>query len=472
MKLQNIALSTLLVAVILLGSTALIGATAAAAIDTGPDDAVAPTGDWQALQAGEQDWYAFQYAGDRSQIQVRLEAVPEEGAAFAVWTPEQIRRWRAGSEVEPIGRGSPDPSTTGVQVWSGNFNDKGTYYLVVDYTGNRPATTYYLLTVSGDGVSLSASPPAATATPQPTKRTPKPAVPSEPTGMLVFQTSMGGDIYTVNVDGSNLQRIADGMDPTWSPDGSRIAFIRWREPRGVWVADIDSTGAATNEWRVFDWSEPRWTSWSPDGEEILFSRVSGGRLEEREFCFRGFCFTFPAYPHWKVGVVRAADGSFYEPPPPDSQVSRAPDWAPVGDQIVFDDVQGLRVQNLDRTVSYQITDDAKDTSPVWSPDGNQVAFVRRQHDHWEIYAVDADGGNVRRLTDTPKKPNGQVGNSASPAWSPDGNYLAFLTDRSGKWEIWIMRANGSNPKPMFKSALNGLALDYAALGELAISWTE
>lgn len=458
---------TMMVSIVLTVAVLMASTMAAlAATGTGPDDALVPSGDWQPLEAGEEHWYAFQYVGDGSQIRVLLEAVPEEGASFAVWTPEEARRWRAGSPVDPIGRGSADPSAPGKLVWTGNFNDKGTYYAVVEATGSQPGTTYYLLEVSGDGVSLSASPPTATATPQPTK--PKPAAPSEPTGKLVFQTGIGSGIYTINVDGSGLQRITEGMDPAWSPDGKQIALIRWTEPRGVWVLDVQSG----NEWRVFDWSDPRWTSWSPEGDEILFSRVTGGRLEAREFCFRGFCFTFPAHPHWKMGVVGVDGSSFYEPKPPDSQTSRAPSWSPVGDRVVFADVQGLRVQNLDGTDSYQITSDSRDTSPIWSPDGSRVAFVRRMHDHWDLYTVGADGSNLVRLTDTPKKPNGTVGNSASPAWSLDGSHIAFLTDRTGKWEIWVMTANGSGQQPMFETELDGLTLDYASLGERAISWTK
>jgi dipeptidyl aminopeptidase/acylaminoacyl peptidase len=476
---KMLAMNLLLTVIVLLAGS--ITATAAvAAQGTGPDDALVPSSEWQPLNVGDSYWYAFEYAGDGSQIQVRLEVEPAESAGFQVWTPGEIERWRLGLEANPIGRGSVDPSAAKVLVWSGNFNEVGIYYVVVEHAGNQPGTSYYLLTISGDGVSLPTSTPTPTATPEPTqpKAEPKSVAPSEPTGKLVFQTSMGGNIYTINVDGSGLQRITDGMDPVWSPDGEQIAFIRWRDPRGVWVIDADGSGAR----RVFDWSEARYPSWAPDGEQIVFTRQAGG-TEEREFCFRGRCFTIPARTFWKLGIVDPGDGSFVEPLP-NSDVSQTPDWSPAGDQIAFDAVHGLMVQSVDGTVSYQITDAANDTHPVWSPDGSKVAFTRRQHDHWEIYVVDvsngadADGGNVRRLTNTPQKANGEVASSAAPAWSPDGNYIAFLTDRAasatagGQWEIWVMRADGSGQQPMFGSELDGIALDYASLGERAISWTE
>jgi dipeptidyl aminopeptidase/acylaminoacyl peptidase len=457
--------SILLAIVVLLAGS--VAATAAAG-GTGPDDALVPDSDWHPLAPADSLWYGFQYAGDGSQIQVRLDAEPDDGATFEVWTPDGIRRWGAGLEADPVGRGGTDPAAPGALVWSGNFNEPGSYYVVVEHAGNPASTNYYQLTVSGDGVTLSATPPAPTAMPAPTGPQTRPAPPSKATGRLVFQTHVGGGIYTINVDGSGLQRVTSGMDPTWSPNGQEIAFIRWEEPRGVWVRNLEKD----HEWRAFDWTEPRWTSWSPQGDEIMFSRVSGGRLEEREFCFWGFCFTLPPNPHWITGIVSTDGSSFYEPTQPHSQVSRAPSWSPDGEKWVFADVQGLRVQTLDGSVSYEITHDAKDTSPTWSPDGDRVALVRRQHDHWEIYVVDADGRNPRRLTDTPQKPNGQVGNSVSPAWSPDGDYIAFLSDRSGKWEIWLMQANGSGQRPMFDTELDGLRLDYAFIGERAISWTE
>jgi len=444
-------------------------AAQAAPSGTGPDDALAVTGEWQQIGPGASRWYAFDYAGDGSQVQVRLEVYPEEGVTLAVWTPDGIRRRGLGLEADPVGRGSAGADN--VLSWAGNFTIPGTYYLVVAHAG-QPGPASYRLTVEGAGVSVAAPEPEATPKPAPT-RTPAKAQ-GKIAGRLVFQTTVGGPFYTINADGSGLRRITDGIDPVWSPDGERIAFVRWREPRGVWVVELDGSGAPANEWRAFDWSETRWPSWSPDGSEILFSRQYGGRQNPVERCFFGFCFTFPAHPHWKLGVVGAGGEDFREPP--SSDYSLGPDWAPPGapnsDRIVYADEQGLRVQSFDGTVSYLITDDSRDTAPVWSPDGSRVAFTRRQHDHWEVYVVDADGRNLKRLTHTPVKANGEVGHSAAPAWSPDGQYLAFLTDRLGQWEIWVMRANGGGLKPMFPGGLEGLRLEYGHIGDRAISWTE
>ena len=317
--------------------------------------------------------------------------------------------------------------------------------------------------------TINSSPPTLTpepaATAKPTAARPRPSATPEFAGRLVFQTTLGGDLYTINADGSDLQRITDGMDPAWSPDGQRIAFTRWREPRGVWVVDM-TTG---DERRVFDWSEARWPSWSPDGEQIVFSRHTGG-TSGREFCFRGRCFSIPARDFWNLGVVNPSGGSFAEPLP-NSDVSQSPDWSPDGERIVYDAVRGLQAQSPDGAISYALTDGARDTSPTWSPDGEQIAFTRRQHDHWEIYVVNADGRNLTRLTNTPLRPDCIPGNSTSPTWSPNGKYVAYLTDQTGTWEVWVLRADGSNPRPLFHTALDGLTVEYGFLAERALSWT-
>ena len=70
------------------------------------------------LGVGQQIWYAFQYAGDDSQILVDMQAKPGNGATFSIWTPADVANWAAGNKPDPVGHGSSDITSTGV-TWSG-----------------------------------------------------------------------------------------------------------------------------------------------------------------------------------------------------------------------------------------------------------------------------------------------------------------------------------------------------------------
>jgi Tol biopolymer transport system component len=81
---------------------------------------------------------------------------------------------------------------------------------------------------------------------------------------------------------------------------------------------------------------------------------------------------------------------------------------------------------------------ADNTSFAWSPDGRQIAFVSTKNDaNMEIYVMNADGTNVRRLTTN-------TFDDTDPTWSPDGSKIAFASNRDGNWEIYEMDADGQN----------------------------
>lgn len=78
-----------------------------------------------------------------------------------------------------------------------------------------------------------------------------------------------------------------------------------------------------------------------------------------------------------------------------------------------------------------------DSNPAWSPDGNQIAYASGLTGSGDIYVMDASGQNNHRLTSS-------TAADYQPAWSPDGSHIAFVSDRDGTREIYIMNADGSN----------------------------
>ena len=144
--------------------------------------------------------------------------------------------------------------------------------------------------------------------------------------------------------------------------------------------------------------------------------------------------------------------------------------------------------DLANNKSSALTNDLDDHSPVFSPDGHKIAVSYRQDNHWEVHVLNADGSGPLRLTQTSyevlmqqelKAETPHSYNNVAPTWSPDGSQIAFLTDRTGRWEIWVMNAEcvsqpegcGSNQHPMFSDAVNNqLHLTYNFVDERMLSW--
>jgi TolB protein len=354
-------------------------------------------------------------------------------------------------------------------------------WLQIAYSGQEAwiAAAYVDLSGSLATVPEVSTPPPPPPTPGLGQR-PSPNGKPELTGKLVFQVCNGCDIYVINADGSGLRHLTDGMDPAWSPDGKKVAFARWRDPRGIYVIDEDGR----NETLLFGWSQAKAPAWSPDGSHIAFTRQYGGREEDVERSFYGFQWTLPAHPWWKLGLVRVEDRTFTDLLCYDHSFS--PTWSPDpstgsghgGRVIAYDSDYGLHLTSPDGSFGGQtygrhinaLSTDVRDTSPAWSPDGSKIAFMFNQHDHWEIYVMNADGSNRVRLTK--EEPfTGRPPNNVSLAWSPDGRHIAFFTDRSGKWELYVMKADGSDQRPMFETALDGLPIKYGFVSERMVSWT-
>ena len=78
-----------------------------------------------------------------------------------------------------------------------------------------------------------------------------------------------------------------------------------------------------------------------------------------------------------------------------------------------------------------------DNYPAWSPDGECIAFSSERSGNFEIYVMDAGGSNPQRLTNHPE-------DDWSPSWSPDGERIAFVSDRGRSFDIYVIDADGGN----------------------------
>jgi Tol biopolymer transport system component len=232
-------------------------------------------------------------------------------------------------------------------------------------------------------------------------------------GLIAFASD--GRLYAVDPNGGAEIDLGSGVSPSWSPDGSRLAFVSG----GIGVMNADGSGR-----RQLHVGNDRKPVWSPDGARLAF-------MSE----------TTPGF--GTLVVVDVASAESRSVAPSGAQLTWPPSWSPDGAQLAYSEGAAVAVVGADGG-GHRIVfgGPGQGFAPSWSPDGSQIAFLHAPpNERSSLHVVSAAGGPPRRLAQTesffsPSSPQ-------APAWSPDGTRIAFTGTKitgGGKFGLYFSRA--------------------------------
>ncbi len=228
------------------------------------------------------------------------------------------------------------------------------------------------------------------------------------------------DLFVLSPGGTVIRRIATRVASIarWSPDGTRIAFMRGRD---LMVVGADGSRLHVAARRALAATS---LTWSPDGTRLAIgTRIDG----------------------WKGIYIVPADGSSPPvrvavrlPPRHEWSLPTSITWSPRGTRIAFEYRWSVYITNLDGSDTARIRHFG--TAPSWSPDGSHLAFAGL---YWN-YVVRSDGSSLRRIP-------GCVCIHAVPgwtqvlSWSPGGTRLAYSGGLGQHTDggIYVVRVDGS-----------------------------
>lgn len=259
-------------------------------------------------------------------------------------------------------------------------------------------------------------------------------IPGIASTQVAFISSRTGskEVWVMDYDGANQHPLTSlrtiSLMPRWSPDASRIAFTCYQPLNGVTNAQICMYSMDAG--KVISFPRFRGTNsapaWSPDGTQIMFSSSMAGNPE---------LYVTDASGGKPKRLTFSSGGTG----------STSPTWNPkTGQSVVFVSDRGgipkLYMMNADGTnpTLLDVPDKGYLIDPAWSPNGQILAFSwRRPNGNYDIYVMEPNSQEIINLT-----PDAGARNER-PSWAPDGRHIVFESTRAGPRQIWTMLADGS-----------------------------
>lgn len=235
------------------------------------------------------------------------------------------------------------------------------------------------------------------------------------------------ELYLADYDGKNVKRVTSDNSivilPRISPDGQKVVFTSYRSGNpDLYMVNRDGSNRVKLSSKAGLNVSP---SWSPHGQELAVT------------------LSIHSSPNiYLIDLKGNVKQRITDTPGADT----APSFSPDGSQIVFtSDRSGsphIYVMNIDGSGLRRLTTVGNCDSAAWSPDGQTILYVKAEgRNRYDIYSIEVLTGLERRLT-------WGGGDNENAVWSPDSRFILFTSNRRGKYELFIMNADGSEQRPL------------------------